>query len=98
MADYKLSLLAEADIKEISVTTIEVWGKQQARLYIESLHNSLLTLAQHPDLGRVRDEVFSGAKSFPSGRHIIFYKPRQGGIDVARVLHQRMDLLSQFDN
>lgn len=59
----------------------------------------MLTLAQNPELGRDRSEVYAGARSFPSGKHVIFYRTAaQGVIEIARVLHQRMDLLSQFSD
>lgn len=99
MASYRLSRLAEADIREISVATITNWGSKQARAYLESLDKTMLTLAQHPELGRDRGEIYVGARSFPSGKHVIFYRAASKGvIEIARVLHQRMDLLSQFDD
>jgi len=96
---YRLSPLAEADIREISATTITNWGSTQARAYLESLDKTMLTLAKNPELGRERSEVYAGARSFPSGKHVIFYRANaQGVIEIARVLHQRMDLLSQFSD
>jgi toxin ParE1/3/4 len=99
MASYRLSRLAEADIRDISVTTITNWGSKQARAYLESLDKTMLTLAQNPELGRDLGEIYVGARSFPSGKHVIFYRAAaKGVIEIARVLHQRMDLLSQFDD
>ncbi|WP_337843679.1 type II toxin-antitoxin system RelE/ParE family toxin [Rheinheimera sp.] len=55
--------------------------------------------AQNPELGRERSEVYAGARSFSSGKHVIFYRAAaKGVIEIARVLHQRMDLLSQFSD
>lgn len=99
MASYRLSRLAEADIREISLATITNWGSKQARAYLERLDKTILTLAQNPELGRDRSEIYAGARSFPSGKHVIFYRAAaQGVIEIARVLHQRMDLLSQFSD
>ena len=96
---YRLSRLAEADIREISATTITNWGGTQARAYLENLDKTMLALAGNPDLGRELSEVYVGARSFPSGKHVIFYRvAAQGVIEIARVLHQRMDLLSQFSD
>lgn len=72
MASYRLSRLAEADIREISLATIINWGSKQARAYLESLDKTILTLAQNPELGRDRSEIYAGARSFPSGKHVIF--------------------------
>ena len=97
MAEYQLSPLAEIDVREIAVTTISNWGTKQARVYLEKLHNTLMILANNPSLGRKRDEIAAGIKSFPSGKHIVFYLSLHQHIEVARVLHQRMDPNSQFD-
>jgi plasmid stabilization system protein ParE len=37
MASYRLSRLAETDLREISATAITNWGDAQARAYLESL-------------------------------------------------------------
>ena len=97
MAEYRLSPLAEVDVREIAVTTISNWGAKQARAYLEKLHNTLMILANNPSLGRKRDEIAAGIRSFPSGKHIVFYLSADQCIEVARVLHQRMDPSSQFD-
>ncbi|WP_333609272.1 type II toxin-antitoxin system RelE/ParE family toxin [Arsukibacterium sp.] len=97
MAEYQLSPLAEIDVQEIVATTIALWGVQQAKIYMQNIHNTLVTLAHNPNLGRTRVDIFVGVKSFPSGKHCIYYLPADHGIDVARILHQRMDPSSKFE-
>jgi toxin ParE1/3/4 len=97
MANYTLSELADEDIQEIATKTLTTWGFEQARIYIETLHKTMLMLAANPSLGKSREELFTEAKSFPVGQHIVFYKRCFDGIEVARVLHQHMDHLAQFD-
>ncbi|RVU35484.1 type II toxin-antitoxin system RelE/ParE family toxin [Rheinheimera riviphila] len=98
MAEYQLSPLAEADIRAIATSTFTNWGSDQARTYLESLDRTLLSLAANPGSGRPRDEIHVGAKSFPSGKHVIFYRISASGIEVARVLHQRMDIQTLFSD
>ncbi|HCU67622.1 MAG TPA: type II toxin-antitoxin system RelE/ParE family toxin [Rheinheimera sp.] len=99
MASYRLSRLAEADLREISAATITNWGSIQARAYLESLDKTMLALADNPNLGRERAEIYGGARSFPCGKHIIFYRTAAKDIiEIARVLHQRMDVLGQFND
>lgn len=99
MASYRLSRLAETDLREISAATITNWGSIQARAYLESLDKTMLALAENPDLGRERTEVFGGARSFPCGKNVIFYRAfAEGVIEIARVLHQRMDVLGQLSD
>lgn len=53
-------------------------------------------LSENPDMGKSRDELFPGALSFPVGSHIIFYRKTDNQIEIARVLHQRMDYEQHF--
>ena len=47
-------------------------------------------------MGRVRDELEPGMRSFPFGRYVIFYMPIDEGIDVVRVLHGARDIDAIF--
>jgi toxin ParE1/3/4 len=91
MPSYKLSALAVEDLSQIATSTIESWGNEQAKTYLQSIDNALLKLAEFPNLGRSRTELHVGARSFPVQKHIVFYQISESGIDVARILHQRMD-------
>ena len=96
MPTYRLSPLAEEDLYKIISTTINSWGNEQAKEYAQNIDAALIKLAQYPDFGRERNEVYNGAKSFPVEKHIVFYQVSDNGIDVARILHQRMDPSKHF--
>ena len=96
MPKYRLSPLAEEDLFKIISTTIESWGTTQAKVYAQTIDAALLKLAQYPDFGRERNEIYKGARSFPVEKHIMFYQVSDDGIDVARILHQHMDLSKHF--
>lgn len=96
MPNYRLSPLAEEDLFKIISTTIESWGNTQAEVYAQTIDTALLKLAEYPDFGKERNDVYNGAKSFPVEKHIVFYQVSEKGIDVARILHQRMDLSKHF--
>jgi len=96
MSTYRLSPLAEEDLYKIISTTINVWGNEQAKLYAQNIDAALIKLAQYPDFGIERNEIYLGARSFPVEKHIVFYQVSDNGIDVARILHQRMDLSKHF--
>lgn len=55
------------------------------------MRDALEEIATNPLLGRSRDEVLEGLRSFPLGKHVVFYLAADYGIDVVRVLHERMD-------
>lgn len=97
MASYKLSELAEEDLRLISARTIEDWGRPQAEEYVLLLHETMTQIANSPNIGKNRPELFKDAKSFLAQKHIVFYWKSETGIEVARILHQRMDTLSAFE-
>jgi toxin ParE1/3/4 len=96
MPNYRLSPLAEEDLYKIISTTMSSWGNKQAKVYAQNIDAALIKLAQYPDFGRERNEIYKGAKSFPVEKHIVFYQSNDNGIDVARILHQRMDPSKHF--
>ena len=53
-------------------------------------------LARFADMGRNRDDLHSGLKSFPVSKYLIFYIPINGGIEIVRVLHGMMDIDALF--
>ncbi len=87
--------LAEADILEIwdyiaddSIDAADRW--------VDRLDEQLGLLAEQPMMGRSRDELSPGVRSFPLGRYVIFYAPLDDGIDVIRVLHGARDVDAVF--
>jgi toxin ParE1/3/4 len=53
-------------------------------------------LAEQPEMGRVRDELLQGLRSFPVARYVIFYLTVPNGIDIVRVLHGSRDVNAIF--
>ena len=50
-----------------------------------------------PDMGRLREDLSAGLRSFSVGNYVIFYRPMKGGIEIARVLHGARDFPPLFD-
>jgi toxin ParE1/3/4 len=88
---FELADAAAADVSEIARFTIERWGKAQAATYIDALEARLRLLAERPQIGRQRNELAGGLRSFRFESHIIYYRAADFGIHVMRVLHQRQD-------
>ncbi len=82
---------------------IEIWdyiaedSEDRADFFVAKIHAKFLTLAERPGVGRARDELEKGIRSFPVGRYIIFYRPLADGIEVVRVLHASRDVDAFFD-
>ena len=92
MPAYQLSEEAQNDLKEISRYTRENWGNKQVKYYLVELAAGFENLARSPKLGKARDEIEKGIRSFPVARHIIFYRTGTECIEIARVLHASMDI------
>ncbi len=54
---------------------------------LESINQKFLLLSDSPLMGRERQDLAVGLRSFPAGSYVIFYRPIDGGIDVVRLLH-----------
>jgi toxin ParE1/3/4 len=91
MSRYVLSPRAQADIDEIWDYTAERWDVEQAERYSRELQLAIETVASDPQRGRRCDQIRPGYRKYPAGAHVIFFRIVSNGIDVVRVLHQRMD-------
>ncbi len=89
--NYRISALAEDDLIAIFLQSIDVWGMDQALQYSRMIEDAFMHLANYPGSGKNREYLYPGACSFPVGSHVIFYRQQDSHIEIARVLHQRMD-------
>ena len=48
-------------------------------------------LARFPGMGRKRDDLAPGLRSFPVGKYVIFYREITDGIEVVRVVYGGRD-------
>ena len=87
---------AEADLREILQYTRETWGKAQRDRYAAALNKAFSQLASYPELGPARPEYFPDCRILPLRHHVIYYRIREGGVRVIRVLHERMDAASRL--
>lgn len=86
----RITRQAADDLRSINHYTASIWGNEQRRSYMAQLKRRIDWLADHPRLGQARPDVRAGLHCFPEGEHVIFYTLSGRGIDVVRVLHNRM--------
>ena len=96
---YRLTRIADEDLTNIWIHSRNNWGAAQADRYLSELETCFLELSNHPQMGRERPEIKHGYRSLPKNQHIIFYRQRpQGGIEIIRVLHQRMEVAPSLEH
>jgi toxin ParE1/3/4 len=70
----------------------------RAIAFVRKLYGQMETIAASPSMGRRRDALLPGLRSFPHGNYLIFYLPLDDGVDVVRVLNGARDLEALFQN
>jgi toxin ParE1/3/4 len=92
---FRLSRQAEQDLEDIWLYL----GKHNeliADQQIAQILDRFPMLSQFPDMGRQRDDLLTGLRSFPIKPYLIFYTKITDGIEIVRVLHQSRDIETQF--
>lgn len=91
MAEFFLRPKAHKDLEDIWSYSYDNWGEDQADNYIYDLESSFHYLTTKPERGIPCDDIRKGYLRYSVGKHIIFYRITKKGIEVVRILHQRMD-------
>lgn len=93
MSNFRLSRCADEDIESIFRYTVRKWGFDQADSYYELLASARDRIAANPFLAgsKNREDLAAGCRTFPSGKHVFFFRIRDNTVEIARILHQSMD-------
>ena len=70
---------------------------EKASRFIRELREKMDILAEQPGMGRRRDELSPGLRSFRFGKYIVFYRVVDDDIIINRVLHGRQNIDDLFD-
>ena len=98
MVNFQLTELAKQDLRSIGRYTQTTWGREQRNTYLAKIDAAFLLLADEPQLGKSCDDLRTGYRKYPVGRHLIFYRQSADGLEIIRILHQRMDIEAHFDD
>jgi toxin ParE1/3/4 len=96
MKQYRVSDAARSDLDEIWFYIAQN-NVEAADIFIRLIVSRFPKLAAMPQLGRQREELSARLRSFPVGRYVIFYRPMEKGIEIARVLHGARDFPPLFE-
>ena len=94
---FKLTPKAKEDIWEIWNYTVIKWGEPKADEYTKKIYKRCQWLADNQNIGISRDEIKPGYRSYPEGKHIIFYRIVDNEIQIIGVPHQSEDINNMFD-
>jgi toxin ParE1/3/4 len=86
---------ARLDLKEIS-SYITRFNPGAARRLNKKIIQQCKLLADSPNMGQSCDNFASGLRSFPVKDYLIFYRPIDDGVKVARILSGYQDLETVF--
>jgi toxin ParE1/3/4 len=96
MNQYRVSDAARSDLDEIW-SYIAQDNVDAADRFLRAIVSRFPKLAAMPQIGRPREELSPRLRSFPVGRYIIFYRPMENGVEIARVLHGARDFPPLFE-
>jgi toxin ParE1/3/4 len=92
---FRLSRQAEQDLEDIWVYLTQQ-DELLADKQIAQILDRFPMLSQFPNMGKQRDDLLGGLRSFPVKPYIIFYNKISDGIEVVRILHQSRNIDNQF--
>ena len=90
--ELDLASRAQRDLSDILLQTELDWGVEQRSSYRQTLDRALTELLTFPHLGRSRSDISPGLRSFPAGRHVVYYRISGSVLIVYRIVHARMEL------
>jgi toxin ParE1/3/4 len=96
----RLRLIWSADANEDLISIwhygADEWSEQIAEKHLFEIEHMCGRLVEMPTLGKPRDELIAGMKSFVVRPHVVFYQLSKGELEVVRILHQRVDVEGAF--
>jgi toxin ParE1/3/4 len=96
MSQFRISDQAKTDLREVW-RYIARRNEPAADRLVDQIIEHYETLAKFPGMGRSREELAPGLRSFPVGKYVVFYRPIDDGIEVVRVLHGAQDISALFE-
>jgi toxin ParE1/3/4 len=64
---------------------------------LRSIALASVRLSRHPMSGRPRADISSGLRSILAHPYVIVYRVTDTSVEIARVLHERQDVIAAFD-
>lgn len=94
---YRITSRAVQDLEEIWSYTYSKWSLKQADRYYQLIIEEFEHLSRFPKSGKPADHIRLGYRIGIVKSHLIFYRQMDvDQIEIARILHQSMDIDERF--
>ena len=94
---HRLSPEAESQLDGIWLHVATESGSiGSADRIIDTITDRFWLVAQHPHIGRHRDDLRPGLRSFPAGDYVILYRIDDDDVLILHVLHGARDIPQLF--
>ncbi|MCB2184691.1 MAG: type II toxin-antitoxin system RelE/ParE family toxin [Desulfobulbaceae bacterium] len=95
MKEYQLVISEQAthDLADIWLY-IANDSPQAADKFLDTILEQCRLLCSSPEMGRLREELLPGVRSFPTKRYVIFYRIALSTIEIIRILSGYRDIES----
>lgn len=92
----RFTIPASRDIESIIDYVASNYNFNTADKLLKKINDKCRRLADFPNMGRKRDELYPSLRSFPVDDYLIFYCLIEGGIEIQRVVSGYRDLDELF--
>lgn len=96
MNTYSLSDEAIRDLEELCDYLAQTEPKAASRIF-DAIRQRCKLLAQFPNMGKSYSYLAPDLRGFVTEDYVIFYYPRQNGIDIARIVSGYRDVETLFN-
>jgi plasmid stabilization system protein ParE len=84
---YRVSEDAKRDLDEIFLYWADRVRVEIADRVVDRITERFWLLGEHPEAGRVADDIATGVKCFPAGNYLIYYRKTRLGTDILHIFH-----------
>lgn len=87
---------AIADLDDIWLYYFQTAGPETAENVVRHIYERIDTIGAYPLVGRARDDIQAGYRSYPAAPHVIFYRIGNDLPELLRVLDGRQDIEAEL--
>ena len=92
----RISRPAENDLDEIWLYIAED-APETADRFIDFVVERLTILSSSPEMGRLREDLEPGLRTFPLDNYLVFYRLSPDRVEIARIIHGARDIEALFE-